>query len=149
MHSAINKTTILRCTDEVWNKGNYSIIPEMIAPEYVYHHPLLGDYKGPEGFVNYVTIIHAAFPDLHITITDIVAEWDTVAIRVFFTGTNTGSMLGIPPTGRKIKIDQAVLIRFERNLAVEEFVYTDSLSLVRQLGLNVADLQKQGVLSAP
>ncbi len=81
MSAEINKAMVRRMAEEVFNKGNLSMIPELVAPNYVYH--TTPEYKGPEGFKNYITMVRKAFPDLHMKIDYMVAEGDMVAI--FYT----------------------------------------------------------------
>jgi predicted SnoaL-like aldol condensation-catalyzing enzyme len=76
-----NKTRQRRVWEEVFNKGNLAIIPELIAPDYVYRSPLGMEVKGPEGFKQMVTRVRTAFPDIHFTIEDIIAEEDKVVTR--------------------------------------------------------------------
>ena len=68
-----NKATLKRIYDEVWNKGNMSVVPELISPEYLYRTPQR-DIKGPDGFSSMITIWRTAFPDLLYAIDEVVGE---------------------------------------------------------------------------
>jgi len=77
----------------------------------------------------------SAFPDLHYTIDDMVAEGDKVATRVTMTGTHKGEFMGIPPTNKKITIRAIFIHRFAGGKIVEEHCEYSALDLMQQLGL--------------
>jgi steroid delta-isomerase-like uncharacterized protein len=130
-----NKANVRRHVDEIWHKGNLDIIPELIAPNYVFP-TTEQEYKGPEGFKQFVTNYRTAFPDIHFTIDDMVAEGDWVAVRYTSTGTFTGQIGNIAPTGKKLKMISAIFYRFEGGKQVEVWGYQDYLTFYQQLGLN-------------
>jgi steroid delta-isomerase-like uncharacterized protein len=76
-----------------------------------------------------------ALPDIHYTIEDMVAEGDKVAVRYVMTATHKGEFMGIPATGKKIKLTQAFFYRFKDGKEVEALAYMDNLSLFQQLGV--------------
>ena len=108
-----NKAKQRRVWEEVFNEGNLEIIPEFFAPSYSFHSPLGIEAKGPEGFEQMVTMMRTALPDMHVTIDDMFAEGDRVATRFTFTGTFTGELMGIPPTGKKGAVSGIVITRWE------------------------------------
>jgi predicted ester cyclase len=77
----------------------------------------------------------AAFPDIHFSVDQVVAERDLVAVHCTATGTHTGSWLGIPPTGRQITIRMAVTYRLAGGMIAEDWVLVDFLGVFQQLGL--------------
>jgi steroid delta-isomerase-like uncharacterized protein len=137
MSTEENKAKARRIIEEAVNKGNLAVVDEILAPNYVYHRAL-GDVKGPEGLKQFFTMLRAAFPDLNATIEDMVAEGDMVAYRFTLTGTFTGEMMGMPPTGKSMAYPEAHFLRFENGKEVEEFPYADSLILYQQLGISPA-----------
>jgi predicted ester cyclase len=131
-----NKANIRRHVEEVWNKGNLDLIPELIAPNYVAHTISGTDVKGPEGFKQQIVVAtRTALPDVHYTIDSLVAEGDLVAARYIATGTFTGEVAGFKPTGKKVSLKSAVFHRFENGKQVEAWSYSDSLDQSRQLGI--------------
>jgi predicted ester cyclase len=137
MSTEKNKANIRRHVEEVWNKGNLAIIPELLAPNYV-AHPLTGDeVKGTDGFKQMVVTSRTAMPDLRYTIDSMVAEGDVVAVRYTATGTFTGKYGDIKPTGKKMKRTDAIFHRFEGGKQVEAWTFSDTLSLYQQLGIPV------------
>ena len=71
-----------------------------------------------------------------MTINDMVAEGDTVAIRFTYTGTHLGESFGIPPTGKSVTMDECLFFRFENGMETDEWIYSDSLALFQQLGVS-------------
>lgn len=129
-----NKATIRRVFEEIFNKGNLSIAGEMIAPEWVYHGPL-GEFKGVEGFKQIVGGVRQAFPDVHMTIDDMVAEGDKLAIRFTITGTSKGEFRGIPPTGKRVALPISIIYRFAGGKEVEAWESFDMFDFFKQLGI--------------
>ena len=130
-----NKEIVRRVIDEIVNKGELLLADEVLAKNYVYHFPT-HDIHGPEGFKEFVTAMRTAFPDLHVTIEDLIAEGDRVAARVIMNGTFKGELMGIAPTGRKLKFPEAVFVRFENGKEVEARAYGNMKSFNEQLGIS-------------
>jgi predicted ester cyclase len=80
-------------------------------------------------------VLQAAFPDLLFTIEDIVAEGDRVTTRGTLSGTNTGPLDGLPPTGRPVRVPYTDVLRLGDGGFVEHWVQLDQLGLLRQLGV--------------
>ena len=76
-----NKKSAYRCFEEVWNKRDLSVIPEVIAPNYVGNNPE-ANYNGLDGFERLVKVYNTAVPDMHWTVEDIFGEGDKLAIRI-------------------------------------------------------------------
>lgn len=84
-----------------------------------------------------------AFPDMHVTIDDMIAEGDKVAARVTMTGTHKGEFMGIPPTNKKVTISLIFIDRFAGGKIVEDHGEYNALDLMRQLGLPVPTPKKE------
>jgi steroid delta-isomerase-like uncharacterized protein len=130
-----NKAKQRRIWEEVFNKGDLSAVGELMANDYVYHGPMGMEYKGPEGFRQMVTMMRAAFPDLHITIEDMVAEGDKVVSYYTMTGTHKGEYMGIAPTGKQVTMTGIVIVRWVGGKEVEAGGVGDILSMMQQLGI--------------
>ena len=135
MSTEENKATIHRVIDELVNKGNLAIADEVLASNYIYHFPT-HDINGPEGFKEFIGMMRTAFPDLHVTVEDLIAEGDTVAARFTMRGTFKGELMGVAPTGRQLTFPEAVFIRFENGKEVEATAYGNMLSFNEQLGIS-------------
>ena len=83
-----------------------------------------------------------AFPDMYVTIDDMVAEGDKVAGRVTMTGTHKGEFMGIPPTNKKVTISLIFIDRFAGGKIVEDHGHFNALDLMRQLGIPVPTPKK-------
>jgi steroid delta-isomerase-like uncharacterized protein len=134
MSTEENKAVVRRAINEVVNKGNLAVADEILASNYVYHFPT-HDIEGPEGFKEFINMMRTAFPDLHVTIEDLIAEGDTVAARFTMRGTFKGELMGMAPTGKKLQFPEAVIIRFENGREVEATAYANMLSFNEQLGI--------------
>ncbi len=80
-------------------------------------------------------MLRTAFPDLHFTIEELVAEGDTVAGRLTMSGTHQGPLMGIPPTGRSVRQDHMHFVRFRDGKAIEHWGVRDELGMMQQLGV--------------
>ncbi len=129
-----NKELVTRFVEDVFNGGNTRLLAEMISPEHVSHLPN-GDHYGPEGVRIDIASFRAAFPDLRLTILDLVAEYDRVVYRFVADGTQEGPFMGIAPTGKRVKVDGIVLDHVRDGKTIERWVQYDGLSLLRQLGV--------------
>jgi len=131
-----NKATVLRNFEEVFNKGNLTLLDEMIAPNWVIYGPSGQEIEGKESYRHTVTTLRNAFPDLYLRIENIVAEGDVVAFRYNMQGTFKGKLGKITPTGKQFTISSAIFMRFKDGKAVEAREIYDQLTLNQQLGIN-------------
>ena len=131
-----NKATVRRMIEEVWNKGNLDVVDEVVTPEYVFRPPGQ-EFKGRDGLKQVVTMYRNAFPDLHLTIEDIIAEGDIVALTCAVQGTFKSEMMGIPPTGKELNAKSAIFVRFKDGKEIEAEEFEDQLTVFRQLGIPV------------
>jgi steroid delta-isomerase-like uncharacterized protein len=127
-----NKTLARRFFEEVWNQGDETAIDRYIAADAAGNDPDFG--AGREAFRAQWRQWHAAFPDLHFAIDDLVAEDDKVVTRWTLTGTHRGDFMGIPPTGTSIRVTGMSLDRIANGQIQEGFDGWDALGLRRQLG---------------
>jgi predicted ester cyclase len=130
-----NKAGFRRTYEELLNGGELSVADELVAPDFVNHEAPPGKDRGPESMRGLATMLRTAFPDLHFTIEDLVAEGDTVAGRVTMSGTHEGPFMGMPPTGRSVRQDQMHIVRFRDSKAIEHWGVRDDSGMMRQLGV--------------
>lgn len=143
-----NKTSVRRLFEEVWNKGLVPVADELFAPSYTHHDSSTPDVgRGPEGEKKRVTLYRNAFPDIRLTIEDIIAEGETVVARWSCRGTHKGDLNGIAPTGKQVNITGVSIARFTNGKMFEGFVNWDALGLMQQLGV-VSVLDKVKVVAA-
>jgi len=131
-----NKETFLRALDEAWSGGQLAVIDETVAPSFVIHEPALGDIAGPEGLKQTIVGYRMAYPDLHFTAHELIAEGDLVAMRWTATGTQQGELMGIPATGLQTTTVGINIARFDADgMMVEQWSSWDVLGLMQQLGV--------------
>lgn len=127
---------VSRYFDEVWSRGRLDVLDELLAPSYVNHTPSTPNPPpGPSGLKPIVAAFRTAFPDLRFTILDVVTEGERVAVRVRMEGTQDGPLFGIPPSHRRVSVDQINIELFREGRIVEHWRVTDELGLMRQLGV--------------
>jgi steroid delta-isomerase-like uncharacterized protein len=143
-----NKFVIRRSFEELWNKGNLSLADELFTPNYEHHDPSSPDFgRGPESEKKRAALYRTAFPDLQLTIEDIIAEGQTVMARWSCRGTHKGDLSGIAPTGKQVTISGVTIARFTNGKMVEGWVNWDALGLRQQLGI-VPELAKTKAAAA-
>ena len=139
MSTTENARTIRRIYDELWNARNLGLAEELIAEDATnYDTGLVPMPFGPEEMIGTVQMVTAAFPDNRHEVEEVITEADTVVLRCTLTGTHEGPFMGIPPTGRKIEVNEIHIYRLEDGKAVEHRAGRDDLGAMRQLGV-IAD----------
>ena len=114
---------------------NLDLIEEVYAADLVWHEPDQ-DIQGLEEAKQFVTMYKTAFPDLHATVEDVIAEGDKVVTRVTVRGTHQGEIEEFgAPTGKQVEIKDITIHRIEDGKIVEEWERYDNLSVMQQLGL--------------
>jgi len=137
-----NKAIVRRLFEELWNKGNLSVADQLFSPNYTHHDPSTPDFgRGPESERKRATLYRAAFPDLQLTIEDIIAEGETVMARWSCRGTHKGDLSGIAPTGKQFSISGVSIARLTNGKMAEGWVNWDAQGLMQQLGV-VPELAK-------
>ena len=134
MSTEQNKTLLRNWIEEVGNQHNMAAFEQYLAPNVVDHSAPPGAPTGIAGVKQFFAMFVAAFPDLHETVDDIVAEGDKVVTRNTLRGTHTGAFLGIPPTGKPISVQTIDITRVVGGKLVEHWGQLDMLGLMQQLG---------------
>ena len=116
-----NKALVRRVFEELIPAGDPAAMRAVLAPDFLDHDPLPGQPAGAAGGEYVVTTMHTAQPDLRFTIDDLVAERDRVTIRWTLHGTNTGPLLGRPPTGKPVELAAIVVFRIADGLIAERW----------------------------
>lgn len=95
--------TMVRRFYDGMSTGDTAFADELIAPEHEDIPVMPGTSGGPEGYRATVAFLRTAFPDLTMTIEDVVVAGDRVAVRSTARGTHAGDFLGVPATGRRVE----------------------------------------------
>ena len=131
-----NKELVRRVNEEVWNKGNLEIMDELFTTDIVRHFlPNGSETKGLDILRDRIRNHRKAFPDWAEEIRQIVAEGDFVSTHFTSSGTNEGSFLGNPPTGKRIHINEMTIYRIVDGRIAEQWLIPDLLSFNQQFGL--------------
>ncbi|HUI76061.1 MAG TPA: ester cyclase [Candidatus Acidoferrum sp.] len=134
--SELNKNVVRRTIEELWNKGDASLADQLLAPNYTHHDSATPDVgRGPESEKKRLAIYRTAFPDLRLTIEDLIAEGDLVMARWSARGTHRGELNGIAPTGKQFHITGVSIARISNGKMAEGWVNWDALGLMQQLGV--------------
>jgi len=135
MSTEDNKTLIRRFYEEVFNKKNVAALDESYAPDHIDHTLPPGLPVGPEGTKQAITMTLAGFPDLYVTIEDMIAEGDKVVTRFTTHGTQQGALGSIPSTGKQVAVSTIEITRIAGGKIVEDWGLDDRLGMLQQLGL--------------
>ncbi len=130
-----NKVIVRKSVEEIWDKGNLKAIEEFYSDAINHVDPFLPEIRGIEAVKGVVTMAHTAWPDIHYTIVDLLAEGDQVVIRWKVCGTHTGELPGIPATGKQFEATGTTTNRLVRGKIVESWVNWDALGMLKQLGV--------------
>ncbi|MDP9439212.1 MAG: ester cyclase [Actinomycetota bacterium] len=135
MSAEENKALVRRIFEEGWNAGNLGVFDEAIAPDYVLHDPSVPeDVVGIDGIKGFASAFLHAFPDLHFSIEDQVAEGDRVVTRWTSSATHQGELMGIAPTGNRTGVSGVTVGRISGGKLAEDWNNWDTLGLMRQIG---------------
>ena len=134
MSTEANKKVLRRFFEELFNTGDLSVADEIVALNYVNHNTIPGEPYGREGLKFFVTLLRTAFPDIHFTIDDQIAEGDKVATRLHFTGTHQGKFASVPATGKSVTATAINVQRMADGQIQETWLDWDALGLMHQLG---------------
>ena len=117
---------------EAVNTGHVDLLEKFVAPDYVEHSE---GFRGVEAFGQQITAFRAAFPDLHVSIDDLLIDGDRFASRTTVTGTHTGDLMGMPATGKRISVEAVDIGRIENGQAKERWGGLNMFSMLTQLGV--------------
>ncbi len=129
-----NKELVRRCIEQAVNTGNLNAADEVLANDYVYREPTVGEKRGREGFKQLITMYRTAFPDVRLTVEQQIAEGDLVVTRWTARGTHRGELFGAPPTNKQVTVQGILISRIANGKIVEEVESYDALGMLRQIG---------------
>jgi predicted ester cyclase len=133
MSSSDNIETVRRLLTEAFSQGDYAVIDELVAPDFI-EHQNGSQGIGPEAVRRTASGLRASFPDLTLEIQDVTASEDTVWVRARGRGTDTGGVAGRPPSGRHVEVDVLDIVRFRDGRMSEHWGVADRLGMLQQVG---------------
>ena len=132
-----NKATFRRFHDAM-NTGDAEVISktidELFEPDVLIRTPLPVDATGAQAIKEVFGRLYRAFPDLHVTVEDLIEEGDKLVGRNSVTGTHQGEYIGLAPTGKSITYNEIFIFRFAGGRIAETWGVVDVFSQLRQLG---------------
>src|SRR2546421_7871779 len=124
--------------EQTFNEGNFELVDQLAAPEAINHDPAspaeMRDLRGPEVLKRTVSMYRKAFPDVRITVDDVITADDKVVLRWHSEGTHRGELAGLAPTGAHGSVTGISIDRWNDGKIVEAWAEWDNLGLARQLG---------------
>jgi steroid delta-isomerase-like uncharacterized protein len=143
-----NKATIRRFHDAMSGGAELvsHTIDELVEPDVLFHAPVPTGATGARALKQVLAILYRAFPDLHVTVEDLIEEGDKVVGRNSVTGTHQGEYMGLPPTGKSVSYKEIFIFRFANGRIAEIWGVVDVLSQLKQLG--VIPAQRTGLRPA-
>ncbi|HAC46375.1 MAG TPA: ester cyclase [Chloroflexi bacterium] len=133
MSSEENKAAEERLVAEVWNRHNPQAVDEFVAPDVVMNNSVLALGNGREGYKRALVMVFAAFPDVQLTIEDLIAEGDLVAERWTMRGTQQGEFMGMPATNNQLTLTGIDIYRYAGGKRVEAWGHADVAGMMKQL----------------
>ena len=134
--STDNKAIVRRLYEEVWNKRRLELVDEIISPSHAIHDPTAsGSAVGPEAYKRQVTRFITAFPDLRLTIEDMVGENEKLAVAWTISGTHKGEFMGIPATNKKVSVDGITINHIVNAKIMDSYISWDAWGAMQQLGV--------------
>jgi len=129
-----NKAVVRRFNQEVIGEGNLESFKELMDEQFVNRSAPEGMSNGADGMIYFFNeILRPAMPDVHVTIHQQVVEGDLVTTRKTIGGTHTGTLLGIPATGRAVNIDVIDIVRVKAGKYFEHWGITSLPEVLAQL----------------
>ena len=142
--TASDTTAIATAYVQMWNDRDYEAIPRLVSESFVMYDPAVpaagvagpkGEAHGRDGLRQFVELLTTAFPDFEVTVLDILSGEDLAMYEVRLTMTHEGPLGGLPPTGRRVDVRGASILRLEDGVVAEHRFHTNMQESAEQLGL--------------
>ena len=130
-----NSKIVRSFVEEVLNHGKIDDTGRFFWEDMVEQVPFPGQGPGLQGLKDVLSGMRAAFPDMHWSVEEQIAEGDKVATHFEWTGTHRGEFLGVPATGQRVKVWGVVIDRLEGGKIKDTRIIMDTLGLMMQLGV--------------
>ena len=129
-----NVKTVRNLNERVFNQQNADRIGEFFAKNGKWHGGVLGTVEGTENMAGLFRGVFNAIPDLHVAEQEVIAQGDTVVVRVVVEGTHKGNLLGIPASGKHLRWDGVDLYRLANGKVTDDWAGDDWLAIMVQAG---------------
>jgi steroid delta-isomerase-like uncharacterized protein len=132
--AASDEAVVRRFYEQMNNERKNELAPELFTSDHVMHDPQVPAGVGPAGMVDVISVYQTGV-DGHWNIEDIFSAGDKVVARWTGSGTHVGEVNGIPPTGKKIRVDAISIHRMKDGKIAETWEVWDTLSFLQQIGV--------------
>jgi predicted ester cyclase len=129
-----DKANMSRLMVDLFSNGDFSVVDELVAPDFVEHSAAPGLPPGIPGLKAIAQHLRAGFPDFQVAVEDAIAEEDRVVLRLTAGGTQRGQVFDIPPTGKQAQWAEIHIMRVKDGRMVEHWDLLDLISMRQQLG---------------
>jgi len=121
----------------MFEKSDWAGIEKVVAPNMTEHSPMMppGSAFNRDSLMKYLKANKEAFPDMKFEVLNTAASGDLVFVQYRFTGTNSGHLMGMPATGKKVDYTGVDLVRIKDGIATEHWDYGDNITYMKQMGL--------------
>jgi len=131
------KAVYRRLIDVAFNQGDTTIVDSLVVENPIDHMQVPpGMPTGRAGLKQMIMMYRAAFPDLNIKVEDIMVEDDRLIAYTVMTGTHSGELMGMKPTGKPVRVEGFDRVRFEGDRMAEHWGTSDDAGMMRQLGVS-------------
>ncbi len=130
-----NKSMVSEFIEALFTKGDLEAVDRYLAPTFVDHDPPFGGSADREGIRRAGAMVRAAFPDWHSDQHLVVGEGDIVVEHFTASGTHSGEVMGVAPTGERVALRGINIFRLEDGRIVERWGRLDDLGFLSQLGV--------------
>lgn len=132
------KIELVKSFYPLFEKGDWAAIEKLVSPEgFTDHNPWAsgGSVSSTDTLMKYLKMNKEAFPDLKFELMHAAVDGDLVFVHYRFTGTNSGPMMGMPATNKKVDYMGVDLVRIKDSVATEHWDYGDNITYMRQMGM--------------
>jgi steroid delta-isomerase-like uncharacterized protein len=128
-----NKAVVRRFIEEIFLKGDFSAVDELLTEDFTPHTwgPMP---PGPDGLKQAIERVSKGISDPSMTIEDVIAEGDQVAVRLTSSATHTGEFMGMPASGKRYEIGEIHIFGLRDGRVSEHWHQADFMGMMKQLG---------------
>ena len=134
MYVEANRAIARYVAETVWNQGKLEVIDETFTPGFTNHDPSAYKVSSQSALKAWIEHMRIAFPDMHMSIDDLIAERDRVVVRWTWSGTHTGFLGTIPPTNNTVVLQGITIERFIDGKIAEAWWSYDGSAMMLQIG---------------
>lgn len=129
-----NQLIVRRFYQEALNGRDLALVEQLVSQDLIEHYAAPNQARGLEGLKQFLGMILGAFPDLRVTVEDVISQGDRVVARLTLQGTHGGPFFGVPATGKVVTWPAIHVLRLEAGKIVERWALADVMAILGQIG---------------